>query len=146
MKSCQVFRKPFWAFQIMKKKIETFHSAIAMAFWGQVLFYASEGQCMTWFMCFIFSIEWHLSYKKIDLFSRQSLTGALIQMWRPEVIIFTLLVPVIHCTTASLLWITSVHVKQVLPKGCWGVVLKLIYCCKMIGPFLCTNGDIYWPI
>lgn len=66
-------------------------------------------------------------------------------MWRPEVIIFPFLVPIINSSTTSLRGVTTVHVKQVFPIRRCGVVLKLVYCCKMIGPFLCVYSDVCRP-
>ena len=75
-----------------------------------------------------------------------TLTSTVIQVWGPEVIILHFLIPILYSPVAGLFGVSSVHVKQVFSFCCCGVMLKLVYSCKMIGPFLCTDSNFRWPV
>ena len=75
-----------------------------------------------------------------------TLTSTVIQVWGPEVIILQFLIPILYSPVTGLFGVSSVHVKQVFSFCCCGVMLKLVYSCKMIGPFLCTDSNFRWPV
>ena len=75
-----------------------------------------------------------------------TLTSTVIQVWGPEVIILHFLIPILYSPVTGLFGVSSVHVKQVFSFCCCGVMLKLVYSCKMIGPFLCTDSNFRWPV